>query len=106
MTDNPTADQLPTIAHIDALRAFLDARHEEASVGARGAAAHRTHTILFTRLAAGAIGYVAASRKDEEAPWIEGDRYRWWLLVEILRAYNDHPDFPEALRPFLNEQWR
>jgi len=106
MTDHPTAEHRPTTAHIDALRAFLDARSDEAYQGAQSSAAHRAHMILFGTLASAALGYTAASLRHEES-WLEGTDRRWWLLLEILDAYKDHPDFPETLRPFLKTpEWQ
>lgn len=109
MTDHPTTTHLPTAAHIDALRTFLHARHDEADQGAQGAqsaAAHRAHTVLFS-MATEAIGYVSAALRDKKYFWLPGDDRRWWLLLQIADGYKDHPDFPETVRPFLDAlEWQ
>lgn len=97
---------IPTTADLGALRTFLNARADEAHEGAQNSAAHRALTTLFSTLASGAIGYTAASLEHETA-WLEGNDRRWWLLAEILRAYKEHTDFPEILRPFLDApEWQ
>jgi hypothetical protein len=99
-----TTNQGPALtpAHIDALRVFLHARNDEADKDPYGPATHRAVASLFG-MAYGALGYLSASIEHQDKTWPPGDDRRWWLLLEIVRRYQDHPDLPGIIRPFLDD---
>lgn len=95
-----------TADHIADARRFLYALGDEAQGGSSTRDASRAVTVLFGHLTAEPLGYLSASL-DHDGPWSEYDARHWWLLLQILRAYKYHPDFPDSLAPFLDApEWR
>lgn len=115
------ADVRPLPDTVTALAAFLAARGAEAEEAVRNIG-DRVMDYLPGRFAKRELvretlneihfhfGAIAAATVQETLPgllWNRHGQRAWWSMIALARIYQDHPDLPPDVRPFLmSSAWK